>query len=230
MTVRADLLSNLASTQRLSSNTINAFTASASVVSHKADETIFHQGDTPADLFILVSGRIKLYRQSHDRTQILALLLPGEWFGAESIPTESPCPCSATTLTPTLSMYLSKEALHQLLTDHPDFQETLLEMVAQRLKQFVSLVHDLAFRDVTSRLATVLVTRAQNEGQPTNNGISIDHLLSQQEFAQIVGTAREVINRTFKRFEHAGIVRLTPDHILILDLERLINIAKREIS
>ena len=103
-------------------------------------------------------------------------------------------------------------------------------MVAQRLKQFVSLVHDLAFRDVTSRLATVLVTRAQNEGQPTNSGISIDRLLSQQEFAQMVGTAREVINRTFKRFEHDGLVRLTPDHILILDLERLINIAKQEIS
>jgi CRP-like cAMP-binding protein len=50
----------------------------------------------------------------------------------------------------------------------------------------------------------------------------------QQEFAEMIGTAREVINRTFKRFEQNGLLRLTADSIFILDLERLTAIAEQE--
>jgi hypothetical protein len=44
-----------------------------------------------------------------------------------------------------------------------------------------------------------------------------------------VGTVREVIYRTFKKFEKEGLIRLTPDHITILDLQRLDDIANQEV-
>jgi CRP/FNR family transcriptional regulator len=216
--------------QNLTSATLQVLAASATLVSSASGETFFRQGDPPTGLYILQTGRVKLCRQSRQRTQILALLLPGDWFGSESLPADSASPCTATALTPSQSIFIPPEVLHHLISHYPDFQEALIEITAQRLRQLVSLVHDLAFRDVASRLATVLVTRTHLEGSATSSGIRIDRLLSQQEFAEMIGTAREVINRAFKRFEQNGLLRLTPDHIFILDLTRLAEIAEQETS
>ncbi|MBL8156671.1 MAG: Crp/Fnr family transcriptional regulator [Anaerolineae bacterium] len=189
---------------------------------------LYHQGDPPTPLFILQSGRVKLYRQSKDKCQILALPVPGDCLGAESLSTGTSSPYSATALTPVSAVCLPPDVLHSLLDEQPDFQEAFLRLITERLKQFVTLVHDLAFRDVTSRLATVLILRAEVEGRHFDDGIIFDRLLSQQEFADMVGTAREVVYRTFKKFEDDGLVRMSRSTILIRDLEALRSIALLE--
>lgn len=228
--IRAEMLSELTWMQKLTSGTVRAFEASASLVAYPSGAAIFRQDDPPTGLYILRSGRVKLCRQSRAHKQILALLMPGDWFGAESLPTDSPSPYKAIARTPVQSIYIAPQPLRELLSSCPDLQETFLEITAQRLKQYVSLVHDLAFRDVSSRLAAVLVTRANREGVVTDGGICIERLLSQQEFAEMIGTAREVINRTFRRFEQSGMLQITSTSIIILDLDSLIEIAQQETS
>jgi CRP/FNR family transcriptional regulator len=193
-----------------------------------AEASLYQQGDPPSAFYMLESGRVKLYRQSKDKRQILALPAPGECLGAESLSTGGTSPFTATALTPVTALCVPPESLQVLLDDHPDFQEMFLRLITDRLKQFVTLVHDLAFRDVTSRLAMVLVARADAEGQRSIDGILVDRLLSQQEFADMVGTAREVVYRTFKKFEEDGLVRMSRTSILIPDLETLRGIALLE--
>lgn len=226
--INPDALSNLPTFLSLKPATIQHIARLAQVVSLNAGELLYRQGAPPTGLFALQEGRIKLYRQSRGRVQILAILMPGDGFGAESFSTGAPSPCAATALTVVSAIHIPPDALGQLLSAHADFQELLLELVTNRLKQFVTLVHDLAFRDVTSRLATVLILRAEVEGQPSDEGIIFDRLLSQQEFADMVGTVREVVYRTFKRFEEDGLVRMTRSTILIQDLDTLRSIALQE--
>lgn len=212
----------------LSPRTQHCIAEKGVLVEYAAGVDLYRQGDPPGPLYILQSGRVKLYRQSKDKCQILALPAPGECLGAESLPTGTPMPYSATSLTAITAVSLPPDTLQTLLDEHPDFQEVFLRLITDRLKQFVTLVHDLAFRDVTSRLAMVLVARAEIEGQPHNDGIFFDRLLSQQEFADMAGTAREVVYRTFKRFEADGLVHLTRGSILIRDLPSLRAIALQE--
>jgi CRP-like cAMP-binding protein len=223
------LLTDIRFFQRLKPATLHRLDTHITTAAHQTGDMIYQQGGPASGLFVLQSGRVKLYRQSHGRIQILALLVPGECFGAESLPEDTPSPFNATALTPTVSLYIPPEHLKTLLDEYPDLQESLLEIVSARLRQFVSLLHDLAFRDVSSRLAMILLSRAHSEGQQTGAGIKFDRLLSQQEFASWVGTVREVIYRTFKKFEKEGLIRLTPDHITILDLQRLDDIANQEV-
>lgn len=189
---------------------------------------LYLQNTTPTGFFILKSGRVKLYRQSEDKQQILELLLPGECFGAESLSTGTSNPYSATTLTAVQCIVLPLEALTFLLTQHRDFQENFLKLITERLKHFVTLVHDLAFRDVTSRLAMVLVLRAHREGIYTEDGIYIDRLLSQQEYADMVGTSREVVYRIFKKLEEQDLIKASRKDILIHDLHALEDLANVE--
>jgi CRP/FNR family transcriptional regulator, cyclic AMP receptor protein len=228
MMIGIDVLSSIEMFSVLSPRTRRCIAEKALLAEYPPRVDLYQQGDPPTALYALRSGRVKLYRQSKEKRQILTLPMPGDCLGAESLPTGSPSPYAATTLTPAATICLPPDALKLLLDEHPDFQEVFLRLITDRLKQFVTLVHDLAFRDVTSRLATVLLARAESEGQPHDDGIIYDRLLSQQEFADMVGTAREVVYRTFKKFEADGLVHMTRSSILILDMDTLHTIALQE--
>lgn len=226
--VTVDSLSRIQLFKALSPRTHRCLAEKAALAEFAAGVNLYRQGDPPTGLFALQSGRVKLYRQSKEKCQILALPMPGDCLGAESLPTGAPSPYSATTLTPVVTIHFPPDILQSLLDEHADFQDLFLQLITNRLKQFVTLVHDLAFRDVTSRLATVLMIRAEVEGQPHDDGILFQRLLSQQEFADMVGTAREVVYRTFKKFEDDGLVRMTRSSILIRDFDTLRAIALQE--
>lgn len=212
----------------LSPRTQRSIAEKALLIDYPASVHLYHQGDPPTGLFALQVGRVKLYRQSKDKCQILALPMPGDCLGAESLPIGSISPYTATTLSSVRSITIAPDVLQTLLDEYPDFQDMFLQLITNRLKQFVTLVHDLAFRDVTSRLAMVLVARAEAEGKSHDDGILIDRLLSQQEFADMVGTAREVVYRTFKKFEEEQLVQMTRSSIVICDIDTLRDIAVQE--
>lgn len=212
----------------LSPRTQRCIAEKSVVVAYAPGDDLYRQGEPPSALYTLQTGRVKLYRQSKEKCQILALPFSGDCLGAESLPTGAPNPYTATALTPVTAISLSPDILQSLLDQYPDFQEAFLRLITDRLKQFVTLVHDLAFRDVTSRLAMVLIARAEVEGLPHDDGIIFDRLLSQQEFADMVGTAREVIYRIFKRFEADDLVHMTRTSILIRDFHSLRAIALQE--
>ncbi|NPV65894.1 MAG: Crp/Fnr family transcriptional regulator [Anaerolineae bacterium] len=229
VTISTRTLADVPALARLSPDTLEHLAQQAIIVSRHKGEVFYRQGDPPSGLFALQEGRVKLYRQSRERVQILALLIPGECFGATSLPDDSPCPCSAEAVTPATAIYVPPEALRCLFETHPDLMITLLEMISNQLRQLAALVHDLAFRDVSARLARVLLARAHAEGEVTAEGLRIERVLSQQELAAMVGTAREVIYRAIRDFEQAGLLRQTRTEILILNPAALAAIAEREV-
>jgi len=228
VTITIQMLATIPAFHRLQPVTLEALQKYVCVLSYEAGETIYRQGDAPTGLYALQKGRVKLYRRSGEKTQIIAIVPAQECFGAESLPNETPSPCTAEALTPVTTIYISPEALRQLLLEHPDLLVTLLEIVSGRLRQLAILVHDLAFRDVGARLARVLLANAETDGEITSEGFRIRRNLTQQEIASLVGTAREVVYRTYKKFERQGVLRLTRTHIYILDPQKLAEIASQE--
>lgn len=223
-----EALSHIPAFSKLSAATLDRLALATTTLSHKSGESYYEQGGAPTGLYAIETGYIKLYRQSQDRVQILAIVPTGDCFGAESLPNDGPSPCTAVALTPTTTLYIPPDKLLDLMHSHPELQVVLLELVTARLKQFVSLVHNLAFRDVAARLATFLLNQAEAQGKMTADGLCIERLLTQQELAALVGTAREVIYRTLKKFEREGLIRSTRKEIYILDLDKLTDMAQQE--
>ena len=228
MSVTVETIAGVPAFQNLSRATQQRLAASASLVTFKPGELLYRHGDPVPGLFALLAGRVKLFRQSRERMQIFSLLVPGDCFGAETLADNAPTACSAMALTMARALYLAPDRLCALLADCPDFQIAMLELVSIRLRQFVSLVHNLAFRDVTARLASAMLALGESDGEPCDEGVRIHRLLTQQELAAVVGTAREVIHRTLKKFERDGLVRVTPTHYLLLDTARLADVARQE--
>lgn len=194
----------------------------------EAGQIIHKQNDAEMGLFLLQSGSVFLYRQSGEKKQVLALMRAGDCFGGESVVNHKPSPYTARAVTATQVLWLAPEHLAVYIQDHPDFLSVFLALMAGRLQRLTALVHDLAFRDVSARLAVVLLLLAEAHGKAQDDGLLIPQMVSQNDLAEMVGTAREVIYRSFKQFEEAGILKKSRSEVLIYDLEALRKQAETE--
>ena len=194
----------------------------------KAGTILFNQGDSASGLYILLRGQVILYRQSREKSQILSIISPIQCFGGEAIPNDTPCPYTAKAITSMQYYYVAPLQVQTLLHEQADFLAYFLEIISRRLRQLTNLVHKLAFHDVISRVAGVLLTLAEADSEMTEDGLRIPRVLSQKEFAAMVGTAREVLYRTIKQFEADGLLRQTRSDYFVLDVDALVAIATRE--
>ena len=72
----------------------------------------------------------------------------------------------------------------------------------------------------------MLLSLAENYGQPTEAGLRIDVRLAQKDLADMVGTTRETINKLLKGWEHDGVVKVQRTQITILEKNALETIAQ----
>jgi CRP/FNR family transcriptional regulator len=90
--------------------------------------------------------------------------------------------------------------------------------MARRVRQLVSLVEDLSFRRVLSRVARILLEYGSDKTEPKTR-------LTQQDIAAMAGTAREVVGRSLKNLEENGTIRMESHRVIITNHEALKQLA-----
>jgi CRP/FNR family cyclic AMP-dependent transcriptional regulator len=200
----------------------SALEASMSSSSLRRGEILFNEGDDGNQLYVVTEGKVKLGRTSPDgRENLLAILGPGQMFGELSFFDPGPRSATATAVTDVELKSLGHEALSPVLNAHPDVAHALLNQLAGRLRRTNEVVGDLVFSDVPGRVAKALLDLASRFGRRADDGIHVNHDLTQEELAQLVGASRETVNKALADFASRGWLRLEPRSVVILDLERL---------
>jgi CRP/FNR family transcriptional regulator len=170
------------------------------------NEVVFLEGEKSEAMYFVVSGRVKIFKTSPEgKEQILRIMNPGDSFNDVPIFDGGPNPASAAALEPTLIYGIRGEDMRRLFWEYPSVATKVIEILALRLRHMVSLVEDLSFRQVTGRVAKVLLEQGEEKR------------LTQQEMAALVGTAREVVGRSLKVLEAEGAIRLDRHRIVLLD-------------
>ena len=188
----------------------------------KRGDVLFNEGDSGSQLYVVIEGKIKLGRSSADgRENLLAILGPGQMFGELSFFDPGPRSATATAVTDVDLKSLGHDALSPVLASHPDVALALLHQLAGRLRRTNEVVGDLVFSDVPGRVAKALLDLAGRFGRKADDGVHVNHDLTQEELAQLVGASRETVNKALADFASRGWMRLEPRSVVILDLERL---------
>lgn len=183
------------------------------------DSVIVMQGDPPAAVYFIAHGQVRISRFSPDgREQALMDLLPGQVFNLVAVIDGRPTPSTAIARTTVVLYVIHRSDFWHLLHTYPQLTEAVLVDFAARLRRFTALVEDLSLRTVAERLARLLLEMAGDPSRPAPR-------FTQQELASRLGTVREVISRTLKRFEEQGLIRVERHRIMILDPEGLERIA-----
>jgi CRP/FNR family transcriptional regulator len=188
---------------------------------YEAGAVLFLEGEECAGLFIVLEGVVKVYKTSEDgREQILRLMAPGDSFNEVPVFDGGPNPASAAAVEPTEALVLSRELVLRLLDEYPAFARAVVRTLASRLRHLVALVEDLSFRQVTARVARILLQSvAPREG--VGAGAGRRARITQREIAQMAGTAREVVARALRVLEDAGAVEVERGNVRIVDVRRL---------
>ena len=185
-------------------------------------DVLFNEGDTGNQLYVVIDGKIKLGRTSADgRENLLAILGPGQMFGELSFFDPGPRSATATAVTDVELKSLGHDSLIPVISTHPDVALALLHQLAGRLRRTNEVVGDLVFSDVPGRVAKALIDLAGRFGRQADDGVHVNHDLTQEELAQLVGASRETVNKALADFASRGWMRLEPRSVVILDLERL---------
>src|SRR3954454_10983996 len=185
-------------------------------------DTLFHEGEPGHQLFVIVDGKIKLGASSGDgRETLLAVLGPGEMFGELSLFDPGPRTSTATALTPAHLMALGHDDLMPWLRGCPEVARSLLRALAKRLRRINEAMADLVFSDVPGRVANALLGLAEKFGVEEPDGVRVQHALTQEELAQLVGASRETVNKALSEFANRGWLRLEGRTVLLLDSQRV---------
>jgi CRP-like cAMP-binding protein len=183
--------------------------------SYPAGQIVLLEGAASSVLYVVQDGRLKLFKTSpKGREQVLRLLRPGDMFNEVAVFDEGPNPASAQAIEACTLYLLRQRDLLRFVAERPGIALAITRNFAGRLREALALVEDLAFRDVTSRLAKILL-----EGQ---DGMA--PRLTQELLAAMAGSRREVVGRALKTLSQEGAVRLARGRIHVLDrktLERL---------
>lgn len=185
-------------------------------------EVIFAEGEAGDRLFVILEGKVKLGQTAVDgRESLIAVLGPGGMFGELSLFDPGPRTSTATALTDCHVASMARAALRPWLTGRPEVAEALLQALAQRIRRTNETLADLVFYDVPGRVAKALIDLSEKFGQPIDSGLRVEHDLTQEELAQLVGASRETVNKALADFVSRGWLRLEPRAVILLDLERL---------
>ena len=185
-------------------------------------QVLFKAGQEGDRLYVIVDGKIKLGTTSNDgRENLLSILGPGEMFGELSLFDPEPRTSTATAVTDARLVSLAHDAVIGLVTSNPQTSLELLRRLAQRLRKSNEVLADLVFADVPGRVAKAIMELGVRFGVQKDDGLHVNHDLTQEELAQLVGASRETVNKALADFAARGWVKLEPRAVLVTDIERL---------
>ena len=209
--------------QGLDDAAANTLRLSMSPIKLRKGQSLFKEGDDGDHLYIVASGKIKLGTKSQDgRENLLMILGPGDMFGDLSLFDSGPRTSTATAVTEAKLLSLGQDKVIPWVKEHPQVSLHLLARLASRLRRTNEVVSDLVFSDVPGRVAKALIDLGLKFGVKKDEGFLVNHDLTQEELAQLVGASRETVNKALADFAQRGWIRLEARAVMVLDYDRLL--------
>lgn len=202
----------------------------ASIVSDKKyhkGELIFADGDDGVGFYLVISGRVKVYKVSPDgKEQIMHIFNPGQPFAEVPVFEGTRYPANAEALEQCRLFFFPKKDFVARIHANPSLAMNMLASLSQRLKQFSHLIESLSLKEVPGRLASYLLYLSDKNGSIQEFELDI----AKSQLASLLGTIPETLSRIFARLAQHELIRIQGPKITILDRDGLEDLAEGEIK
>ena len=196
--------------------TIDRFLSHCHRHRYPAKSLIIYAGDKPDVLYYIVDGSVTVLMEDNDGHEIvLAYLNKGDFFGEMGLFDNQPGRSAWVRARTDCSLAeISYSKFRQLTHEDPDLLFQLSGQMATRLRKTSRKVGDLAFMDVTGRIARTLLDLSKEPDAITHpDGMQIR--ITRQEIGRIVGCSREMAGRVLKELEEQGLINASGKTIVV---------------
>ena len=184
------------------------------------EQIVFHQGDAADELHLITKGRFALRVVSPlGRSAMLVVRGPGETFGefALLLPQGARRTVTAAALEDGETLAIRRDAFAELAREHPGLKDVLLALLAERLRYSDERIVAGHFLDSDARVRWALLQLVPIYGGDAEAVVP----LTQENLAELSGTARGTVNRVLRDEQERGAVLLERGRVRILEPEAL---------
>ena len=185
-------------------------------------DTIFTPGDPDDQLYFLLSGTVRLYKIYGDfKEATTALLRGGGVFGKLNLVEGRWQDVFAEAVTEARVASIQKAALERVIKRDPEFALKLCSSLSERLRQSDEVIESLLHREVSTRLATLLLNLGERFGKDGQAGVLIGVRLTHQELANMIASTREAVSKVMSELQRDGVIESRSRRVAILDRDAL---------
>ncbi len=194
--------------------------------SYKKSETIFREGDTPAGLICLSTGKVKVFKEGvGGREQIVRLAKPTGFIGYRALFAEEKHTATAVAIEDSVICVMDKEHVFNLLRSNSNLSLSIIKAFASELGFSINRTVTLTQKHIRGRLAESLIFLKDTYGfEP--NGQTIKVYLSREDVANLSSMTTSNAIRTLSSFASENVIALEGRKIKILDMNRLERISE----
>jgi CRP/FNR family cyclic AMP-dependent transcriptional regulator len=193
--------------------------------SYASGESIFFQGDPGESVYVIESGRVRIYVHAEDGQEVSVVLYgPGDMFGEMSLLDGRPRSATATAMDDVVLLVLSAERFDRHLRDSHQLALNVMLTLSTRLRETTEAIRSLSSMDVNRRVVQKLLSLAGRQGVPVGQGIRIRGRLTQQALASLISASRESTNRALRALSRKGLIDMRNGQIVLLEPEELANL------
>lgn len=185
-------------------------------------ETMVVEGKPCEGLYFVIQGQVRLSKRSAEgREHVLRVLGPGVTFNDVAVFDGGPNSENAVAVGATTVGFIPTAEMRALVDRHPEVAKAALRVFSSRQRALGDVVEDLALRDVTTRVARLLLGCIGRHAHIVEHAPDACARITHREIASMVGSVREVVQRALKDLERDGAIALERSRIRIRDPAKL---------
>jgi CRP/FNR family transcriptional regulator len=183
---------------------------------------LYREGRPGENLFILLSGEVKVYKSlPGGRQQIHKLAnVPGDLIACEDLFLDRHS-STAEAITPVSVCFLPKSHLQKVVSRHPIIPDTLMRFMARDLNSYIRHIANLGQKNALERVASYLLFLHETHHERKLCSEMLHESLTRTELADMIGVTQRTLIRSLKKLETDNVVALIKDGFLIHDRKAL---------
>lgn len=184
-------------------------------VRFSAGQSIFARGDPGQDLYLVLSGRVRLSVLTPEGRELaLTHAAPGQLFGEMAVIDGGPRSAEATAITATQAFALARPILMDLMRDQPGVGLAVAQFLSRRLRETNEKLEAIALLPIEARLARYFVAALKREGDGRR---TLALGMSQGELALLLGATRPKVNAALIELESIGAITRNEQGTFVCD-------------
>jgi CRP/FNR family cyclic AMP-dependent transcriptional regulator len=197
--------------QGLGAEERSALVTKAHIRRFAAGDAIFHMGAPGSSMMAVLSGEVRISISSPEGKELLlAILQPGEVFGEIALLDGKERSADAKAHTACSLAILERRDVLAFFERHPHVWPRIVEVLCDRFRENTQHVAEVALMHLPGRLAKAIL---RMDADPRSRSGP----LSQRELGNMVGAARETVNKCLNEWQRRGIIRIDDNAVAILD-------------
>jgi len=187
----------------------------------KRGEIFYSPKDHSERLFVLWKGRVRVYKTTDGREFTLAVVEAGTVFGEMALTAQRLQEAYAQAMQESEVSVIRRDDLERLILEKPEVGLRIAHLLSERLRRYETRLEDVTLKDITARLASLILLLLESEGVVGQNYLKIPTHYTHRQLGTMIGVNREAVTRAFTELQDKGLVELRRRLIYIADAESL---------